>query len=191
MPRPLTKTEKFFILNSEDSDKVVASQIDGVGEKTVAKYRAEHADEKQEPTENISAAVASEEKQDANTPKLPQQADPNVAKALEIAQQTSEEVRKSPETPPPNPASQQHAGLKVDALLGRRLKPDGSHDRAKGIVVMTPAASELADDRKRRSYKKDDVMEDARDILAVKTDPLAGSRNSKRIHKIRPDESSQ
>ena len=194
MPRPLTEAEKFFILNSDKSDAEVAAAIQGVGEKTVSKFREENTVVVASQANKVSdslAESATEQKPPADRFAIPEQADPAVLERLRQAQEASIVVdKRENQTPPPqvNP----NAGLKVDDLLGRRRKPDGSPDRSEGIVVMTPAAAELSDDRNyRRPYKENDAMPDARDVLAVKKDPNAGSRNRNRIHKIRPNEPSQ
>lgn len=191
MARELSEAEKFFILHSEGTNKQVASEIPGVGVKTVEKFRKENTVVTESLADNLVGAVAAPPADNL----IPQQADPNVARLLALAQQNSQEVSNDNDpTPPPQP--NQFAGMTVGDLIGRRQNPDGSPDRKAGIVVMTPAASELSDDRKkelaRRKYKENDDMPDARDVLAIRhQDPQAAHRNRNRIHKIRPDEPSQ
>lgn len=188
MPRLITEAEKFFIVNSDDDDATIASQIDGVGVKTVAKIRKDNPRVVTESLDDEVSDSMPETKTEPNRFAVPEQADPKVLEAMEIAAKQSEVVDARDTM---TPKVQQNVGLKVDDLMGRRQKPDGTPDRTAGIVVMTPQASELADDRNyRRPYKENDVMPDARDVLAVRSDPQAGSRNRHRIHKIRPNEPS-
>lgn len=109
MPRPLTEAEKFYILNSPDSDADVAANIPGVGPKTVAKFREENTVVTASMDNVVSDSLA-ESATEPNPPApedrfaIPEQADPAVLEAMRIAQEQSQAVdMRENATPPPTP----------------------------------------------------------------------------------------